>query len=336
MNNYELKKILNIIDRKENEFSSIAELESELFNQELMASYDEIHELLNYLCSHSFLRIHKTLELCAPITMYARAKSNSLCESICLFECLLQDQKVQAFYREYKDKTFTKSMIRKNLAEHTFLKDAIQASTLFTNVRTRYVFSKEMIKAGDFILAEMQDSSYIISTIAYTHYIESLLDFRDIPLRNEDSYIVKYDHLSYIFTYLPQRGIPQNRSLSEGLQNFYKDTLMQEYQGCCPICGIHIPHMLIASHIKPFRDCAHMIESSDHSNGILLCKNHDFLFDQGYISFDDEGNILISKELAKEDYASMNLSPYFRLPNHLMTKRRKLFLQYHRKNYFRK
>ncbi|MDI6678271.1 HNH endonuclease [Bacillus wiedmannii] len=33
------------------------------------------------------------------------------------------------------------------------------------------------------------------------------------------------------------------------------------------------------------------------NNGLLLCPNHDALFDKGYISFGDDGEILISISL---------------------------------------
>lgn len=96
--------------------------------------------------------------------------------------------------------------------------------------------------------------------------------------------------------------------------------------------------MLIASHIKPFRDCAHLYEPIDNNNGLLLCRNHDYLFDQGYISFNDDGFLLISKELKKtRSYREMYHLPLnFKLDERLLTKERKLFLQYHRSHIFRR
>ena len=53
---------------------------------------------------------------------------------------------------------------------------------------------------------------------------------------------------------------------------------------------------------KPFRDCAHIYETATHDNGLLLCRNHDFLFDQGYIMFlTSDGTIIISKALIEKD-----------------------------------
>ena len=42
-----------------------------------------------------------------------------------------------------------------------------------------------------------------------------------------------------------------------------------------------------------------------------------------------------NNELSEEDYTAMHLSLEFRMPKHLMTVRRKMFLDYHRKTYFK-
>jgi predicted restriction endonuclease len=82
---------------------------------------------------------------------------------------------------------------------------------------------------------------------------------------------------------------------------------MHEFDHQCPICGTNIPAMLIASHIKPFRDCAHIFECADHNNGLLLCRNHDYLFDQGYFSLNEDGTpIPVAAELIG------SASPYLR------------------------
>ena len=52
--------------------------------------------------------------------------------------------------------------------------------------------------------------------------------------------------------------------------------------------------LLVASHIKPW-SISDANEKLDIHNGLLMCPNHDKLFDRGYISFDDTGRILISE-----------------------------------------
>lgn len=56
----------------------------------------------------------------------------------------------------------------------------------------------------------------------------------------------------------------------------------------CPLTGIDVPELLIASHIKPWRDCDDS-ERLDPHNGILLATHADKLFDRYLMSFKCEG-----------------------------------------------
>lgn len=61
----------------------------------------------------------------------------------------------------------------------------------------------------------------------------------------------------------------------------------------CRFTGITNPAFLIASHIKPWREC-NDFERLDGNNGLLLTPNMDRLFDRYFISFTNEGHLLIS------------------------------------------
>ncbi len=105
-----------------------------------------------------------------------------------------------------------------------------------------------------------------------------------------------------------------------------------EYYGCCQLCGIKKHDTLIASHSKPYRD-AEIDELINFYDGLLLCANHDKLYDKGFISFNNDGNILISKELDDIDIQQFNLENVNKLelePEHIE------FIQWHRDNIFRK
>jgi len=54
--------------------------------------------------------------------------------------------------------------------------------------------------------------------------------------------------------------------------------------------------LLIVSHIKAWSKCDKS-EKYDTYNGFLFYPNHDKLFDKGFITFGDNGNIIISSEL---------------------------------------
>jgi putative restriction endonuclease len=58
---------------------------------------------------------------------------------------------------------------------------------------------------------------------------------------------------------------------------------------------------LIASHIKPWRACKSAAERLDGMNGLLLTPDADHLFDRGFISFLDHGEVMVSPRVDSED-----------------------------------
>ena len=65
---------------------------------------------------------------------------------------------------------------------------------------------------------------------------------------------------------------------------------VHDYMPQCPFTKITDERILIASHIKPFQICVdegNLIEANDKLNGISLSPTYDWLFDQGYITFDN-------------------------------------------------
>lgn len=74
----------------------------------------------------------------------------------------------------------------------------------------------------------------------------------------------------------------------------------------CPLTGISISALLRASHAKPWKDCTDA-EGVDPYNGFLLEARMDALFDQGYISFADDGILIVSPRLTVEDRLALGL-----------------------------
>jgi hypothetical protein len=61
----------------------------------------------------------------------------------------------------------------------------------------------------------------------------------------------------------------------------------------CQLCDINDDRLLICSHIKPWSTGEDRL---DMNNALTLCRMHDGLFDKGFISFDQTGNMLASSE----------------------------------------
>jgi len=89
---------------------------------------------------------------------------------------------------------------------------------------------------------------------------------------------------------------------------------------------------LVASHIKPFIK-AEDDEAYDPENGLLLSRNMDILFDQGYITFTGTGRIILSSELSDDLKKFLN---GYGLKKNYLTSKRLNYLKYHRENVFKK
>jgi hypothetical protein len=79
-------------------------------------------------------------------------------------------------------------------------------------------------------------------------------------------------------------------------QDKYRDALEKLWSGRCPITGINHPAFLVASHAKPWADSS-PAERLDPFNGVLLAVHIDRLFDGGWITFDDDGLLVVSPDL---------------------------------------
>ena len=78
-------------------------------------------------------------------------------------------------------------------------------------------------------------------------------------------------------------------------QQFFRQTVLNSYGVRCCISGINVPRLLVASHIKPWRDFPK--DRLDPRNGLCLSSLHDAAFDAGLITLDKELNLVLSKRL---------------------------------------
>lgn len=113
-------------------------------------------------------------------------------------------------------------------------------------------------------------------------------------------------------------------------QDKFRNSLIQKYGHCC-LCSINNKELLVASHIKPWSK-SNKFEKLDPNNGLLLCPNHDKLFDLGLISFTNEGKVLISDILDDINCAYLNITEQTSIN---VTEENARFLKYHRENVFK-
>ncbi|MDQ0362110.1 HNH endonuclease [Breznakia pachnodae] len=127
------------------------------------------------------------------------------------------------------------------------------------------------------------------------------------------------------------RGVPEKYKetiiKARVCQNYYRNTLIDKYKCKCALCNINKKELLIASHIKPYAESDES-EFLDKNNGLLLCANHDRLFDNFLISFNENGKIIISSNIDKSLYSDLNICTEMEIE---LNNEMKRYLEYHRK-----
>lgn len=95
-------------------------------------------------------------------------------------------------------------------------------------------------------------------------------------------------------------------------QDFFRRAVLANYAETCCITGIAEPKLLVASHILPWGEDA--ANRHNPANGVLLSATMDKAFDQGLITIEKSGAVLVSERLA----------------NHHDSSTREFFLRYQR------
>lgn len=116
-------------------------------------------------------------------------------------------------------------------------------------------------------------------------------------------------------------------------QSKIRTNLLKHYK-CCQLCGVQNEELLIASHIKPWSK-SNEKEKVDCYNLLLLCANHDKLFDRFLITFDDNGEIKMSSSLSDYDKIFTNIreGTSLRFPDKKIPEKMKEYLEWHRNEF---
>ncbi|WP_053227938.1 HNH endonuclease [Spirochaeta cellobiosiphila] len=99
----------------------------------------------------------------------------------------------------------------------------------------------------------------------------------------------------------------------------------------CSVTKFSKTNLLIASHIKPWK-VSNNDERINPYNSLLLIPTLDKLFDHGYLSFNNHGNILISNKISAADYQKIHISEDLKLK--IVPEKTKPFLEYHNEYVF--
>lgn len=111
-------------------------------------------------------------------------------------------------------------------------------------------------------------------------------------------------------------------------QRLFRERLIGFEKGC-RLTGIEDLRFLRASHIKPWAS-SQPDERVDGQNGLLLAPHADLLFDQGWMSFENNGNLLVACNLPAEVEAALGLRLTRGQRYGAFSERQQYYLTFHR------
>ena len=164
-----------------------------------------------------------------------------------------------------------------------------------------------------------------------SYYFRILLDyqFRSIVHPQLDS-----SSLELISNDNKEKNIKKTIS-REGASKYRKKVI--EYMSQCPFSKISDDRLLIASHIKPYNVCIKENkpnEAIDYLNGLALSPTYDKLFDQGYITFTDKGELICGTQLSAYTWEKLQINPNAKNVMRIYPENREKYLEFHRKYVF--
>lgn len=133
-------------------------------------------------------------------------------------------------------------------------------------------------------------------------------------------------------------GLPQTTEVERLVvqrvgQDIFRAGLLEYWDGGCAVTGLRIPELLRASHIKPWASCTTDAERLDVFNGLLLAPHLDAAFDRGFITFADDGAVMISSLLSPADEELLGIGEHLGLA--ALAGGHRHYLQWHREQVFR-
>lgn len=113
-------------------------------------------------------------------------------------------------------------------------------------------------------------------------------------------------------------------------QKTFRNRLKQGTKNKCEVTQSRLVKCCDACHIKPFSLCNEE-EKYDQNNSILMLASIHRAFDNGYLTFNDYGEIIISYKIKEWEYECLGLNGKERI---IMPGRRKEYMKFHRENIF--
>ena len=194
------------------------------------------------------------------------------------------------------------------------------------------------------------------NTLDNIHSIQELIKIADglneLPIYQERNTVGKNMYSCALKAFIEYRKLESSEELEHDIENIIEDKTIPEtekstyintrigqgkyrrdligYWEACALTGFTDTRFLVASHIKPWK-VSDNEERLDSYNGLLLLPNLDKIFDLGFITFENNGKIVISDYLEETDKLGVTQDMAIKLKE-----RHQEYIEYHRDMVFEK
>ena len=176
---------------------------------------------------------------------------------------------------------------------------------------------------------------------ALGHVLMALLDMRQArDLDQPPAYLIDHEPnarvLDDIHRIETDTSVPETQRLQlararVGQGYFRKQVILLD--GACRVTGVTDTRVLIASHIKPWREASNAERLSGY-NGLLLSPHVDALFDEQFITFEDDGRMHVHPSLSRGVLDRWSIDPDKRVEG--FRQEQAMFMAHHRKLFAQK
>ena len=168
---------------------------------------------------------------------------------------------------------------------------------------------------GRMIVQAARVEDFSLST---SHVGQLIWEEHQLSAIQSDEYLMETEKQSIVFA---RRG-----------QGLFRQRV-SSVERACRVTKVSQPEYLRASHSKPWRDSSNE-ERLNGENGLLLTPDVDLLFDRGFLSFEDNGKVLVSPVADLTAMSKMGLTGDLLGNVGAFSEGQKQFLQFHRESIF--
>lgn len=181
-------------------------------------------------------------------------------------------------------------------------------------------------------------SAALSSLIKYAEYEQQVVEADEIVAQEKDPRTISKKLIAH-FDLTKEGDDEVSQTKRRKGQSYFRHMILTNYGNRCALTGIDIPELLVASHIRPWRNSTPLQKLSP-DNGICLSALYDKAFDEGFITFSpDDYSVLFSSAL-RDNEPKEYFDKHFGIieGRKLMVpeefKPNRDFLAYHRENIF--